>query len=324
MKYRTKAKLRKLLKIVAFVLVAAALLRFVPEFIPEGVRQEIESAVEGGKKVISGTRNDGVKALEALYNEYMANSDGNRSEGSTDRLQVVADTVPTGIEVPKPVAGHQVVSHPGYVLSYNEEYEQPDWVAYVLTVEELNTNNTGRTENFREDPDIATDSAHLSDYRGSGYDRGHLLPSADRTSSVELNDATFLLSNMSPQIHRFNAGLWLKAEDAVRDAARLYGEVYVATGPVFTDGMDTIGECDVAVPKEFYKVILGLDGNGNWQSIGMILPQEYTDGNLKPYFMTVDEVEAVTGLDFFPNLADGVETTVEGTYSLAAWPKSFR
>ena len=97
MKYRTKAKLRKLLKIVTFVLVVAALLRFVPEFIPEGVRQEIESAVEGGKKVISGTRNDGVKALEALYNEYMANSDGNRSEGSTDRLQVVADTVPAGI-----------------------------------------------------------------------------------------------------------------------------------------------------------------------------------------------------------------------------------
>ena len=315
MKYRTRAKLRKVLKFVAFVVAIAALVRFVPEFIPEGAKQKIESAIDSGKKVLSGTRDEGVKALEALYNEYMASGDGNRPEENPGRLQVVADTVPSGIEVPKPVAGHQVVSHPGYVLSYNEDYEQPDWVAYALTVDELNTNNTGRTENFREDPDITTDSAHLSDDRGSGYDRGHVIPSADRTSSVELNDATFLLSNMSPQIHRFNAGLWLKAEDAVRDAARKYGTLYVTTGPVFTDGMKTIGECNVAVPESFYKVLLAQDADGNWISVGMVCPQEYKDGTLKKYLTTVNEVEKLTGLDFFTGLDDRLEESVEGTAS---------
>lgn len=324
MRYKTKRKIKNFLKVVAVIAVLGALLRFVPEFIPDDVKEGLTSVLNTGKQVLTDTTDSGIKALEDLYNEYMSATGGEKVNVTDNRLAVIADEVPAGMEVPKPVSGHQVVSHPGYVLCYNETYEQPDWVAYALTRDELDANNTGRTENFREDPDIRTDSAHLSDYRNSGYDRGHLLPSADRTSSTELNDATFLLSNMSPQVHRFNAGLWLKAEGAVRDAARQYGTLYVATGPVFGDDMDTIGECNVAVPKEFYKVLLGVDADGAWQSIGMILPQEYKDGNLKPYFMSVNEVEKATGLDFFPSLDDRIEEQVEGSYDIKAWPSSFR
>lgn len=338
--------LKRLLKIAVGILVVFALVRFVPEMVPENTRQKIMSVFESGKKTVMGTTEEGVKALGDLYDQYMAqaaqeiseavstsvekktaplmvqNEDlqgttgtGGSASAGNDRLKLAGQTsgqASDGLEIPKGVVGHQIVIHPGYTLSYNEDYEQPDWVAYVLTVDELNTNVTGRTENFREDPSVVTGSAHLTDYRNSGYDRGHLIPSADRTSSVELNNATFLLSNMSPQIHRFNAGLWLKAEDAVRDAARKYGTLYVVTGPVFTDGMKTIGECDVAVPESFYKVILAQEADGDWVSVGMVCPQEYTDGTLKKYLTTVNEVEKLTGLDFFIGLDNKVEEAVEG------------
>ena len=345
MRIKTKRRLKKVLKIAIGILVVAALVRFVPELVPQETKQKIMAVFEAGKKSVAGVTEDGMKALGDLYEQYMSQNaqdvtedtgnpagkesvplmvqkeewlgttgTGGSASAGQDRLKVAGATS-GGLEIPRIVAGHQIVTHPGYTLSYNEEYEQPDWVAYVLTVDELNTNVTGRTENFREDPSVVTGSAHLTDYRNSGYDRGHLIPSADRTSSVELNDATFLLSNMSPQIHRFNAGLWLKAEDAVRDAARKYGTLYVTTGPVFTDGMKTIGECDVAVPESFYKVLLAQDKDGNWISLGLVCPQEYKDGTLKKYLTTVNEVEKLTGLDFFAGLDDRIEESVEGTAS---------
>lgn len=235
-----------------------------------------------------------------------------------------ASAAVTGFEIPARVGNHQVVSHPGYTLSYNEEYEQADWVAYTLDTYELNTKVTGRTENFREDPDIATQSAHLSDYKGSGYTRGHLLSSANRTSSVELNEATFLLSNVSPMKSRYNSGLFLSAENAERDAARQYGMAYIVTGPVFSDNMQRIGECNVAVPKAFYKVILVFDETGAAYSIGMILPQDYEDGTLRKYLCSVNDVEKATGLDFFVLLPDDVEEKIEAQMDIYKWPKSMR
>lgn len=240
----------------------------------------------------------------------------------------IAPTTTVSLEIPKSVGNHQIVKHSGYTLSYNEEYEQADWVAYTLDLDELNTQITNRTENFREDPAVSTQSAHLSDYRNSGYDRGHLISAANRTSSIELNDETFLLSNMSPQLHRFNSGLFLDAENAERDAARYFGErggsqLYIVTGPIFSDDMDTIGECNVAVPKQFYKVFLAFNKEGSAYSIGMILPQEYTDGTLRNYLCTVNAVEAATGLDFFPGLDDNIEEIVEDQCNYKDWGRAF-
>ncbi len=236
----------------------------------------------------------------------------------------VTSAAANGFEIPARVGEHQVVTHPGYTLSYNEEYEQADWVAYTLDTYELNTKVTGRTENFREDPDIATQSAHLSDYKGSGYTRGHLLSSANRTSSVELNEATFLLSNISPMKSRYNSGLFLSAENAERDVARQYGKAYIVTGPVFSDDMQRIGECNVAVPNAFYKVFLVFDNEGVAYSIGMILPQQYEDGTLRKYLCSVNDVEKATGLDFFVLLPDDVEEKIENQKDIYKWPKSMR
>ena len=235
-----------------------------------------------------------------------------------------ADVIRENLELPASIPGHQIVRHTGYTLSYNEQYEQADWVAYELTSEKLNA-TVSRKDNFREDPSILTGSAHLQDYRGSGYDRGHLANSQDFCWSEQANDDTFFMSNMTPQIHGFNAGLWLNCEKAVREAAKEFGSVYVATGPVFSKEMKTIGSCcSVAVPESFYKVLLAFDQNNNVFAIGMICPQSYEDSRVHSYLCSVNDVEDVTGLDFFPNLDDSIEESVESTFNPYAWPGSFQ
>ncbi|MDZ7792136.1 MAG: DNA/RNA non-specific endonuclease [Spirochaetia bacterium] len=122
--------------------------------------------------------------------------------------------------------------HTGYTLSYSEEHEQAEWVAYKLTIEELQ-GDVERTDNFREDKKVDTETASLSDYRGSGYDRGHLAPAADFSWSEEAMSDTFYLSNMSPQKPGFNRGIWRSLESQVREWAIRDKALLVVTGPVF-------------------------------------------------------------------------------------------
>ncbi|MFA6845255.1 MAG: DNA/RNA non-specific endonuclease, partial [Sphaerochaetaceae bacterium] len=132
---------------------------------------------------------------------------------------------PQGVELPAPVPGEQQVSHCGYALSYNEQYEQPSWVAYQLTCDEV-VGTIERTDNFRPDPAILTRSASLDDYRSSGYDRGHLIPAADQKWSAQAMDDSFYLSNMSPQTGAFNRGIWSHLEAVVRTFANDNGAIY--------------------------------------------------------------------------------------------------
>ena len=137
-----------------------------------------------------------------------------------------------GLELPAPVEGEQIIEHLGYTLSYNEEAEQPSWVAYELTRDEVLADNAEREDNFREDKAVRTGSATLADYRGSGYDRGHMAPAADFKWSEEAMSGTFYLSNMSPQTGALNRGLWADLEAIVRQMAVDNEKVYVVTGPV--------------------------------------------------------------------------------------------
>ena len=336
---RKQKKRLKRIAIVAFVAITAFVV--VKSGVADNLLSSFKGIEESVKNVISattGTAEDEIENLRRIYDDYVSSA-GTTTYSTVDTSSYIATETRDGVtathgvvvterleglEIPSYIENHPVVQKLGYALSYNTEYVQADWVAYTLDLDELNTTATSRSDDFYEELDVIPGSAKLSDYRGSGYDRGHLLSSADRTSSEDLNVSTFSLLNMSPQIHRFNAGLFLKAEDAERDAARQYGILYIVTGPVFSDGMETIGESGVAVPEAFYKVFLGQTGDGSWHAIGMILPQEYENGNLKPYFVTVDEVEEATGIDFYPALSDAIESVVEAEYDLTYWPKSFR
>lgn len=226
-----------------------------------------------------------------------------------------------GLELPKPIDGEQIVMHTGYTLSYNEEYEQPSWVAYELTREEV-AGTFDRVDNFRPDKAIWTGSATLEDYKGSGYDRGHLAPAADFKWSAEAMDDTFYMSNMSPQVGQFNRGIWADLESVVRQMAVENGNIYIATGPVLSDGpYKTIGKNRVAVPNYYYKVILDYNDD-DIKAIGFILPNEKGANSVDFYAVTVDEVEEFTGIDFFPALPDDVEELLESNLDKSKW--SFR
>ena len=223
-----------------------------------------------------------------------------------------------GLELPKPIKGEQIIEHTGYTLSYNEEYEQPSYVAYELTREEV-YGALSREDNFRADSAVTTGSATLDDYRSSGYDRGHLAPAADFKWSAEAMSDTFYLSNMSPQEGGFNRGIWADLEAVVRQMAVDNERIYVVTGPVLTDGpYKTIGENKVAVPNQFYKVVLDYT-DPDIKAIGFVLPNKKSDKKIETYVLSVDEVEEITGLDFYPALPDDVEELLESNVDISAW-----
>ena len=212
--------------------------------------------------------------------------------------------------------GNQVVVHSQYTLSYTETHEQAEWVAYELTAVEVRK-KCDRTDNFREDPAVSTGSATLADYKGSGYDRGHLSPASDnKINCPTAMSESFFMSNMSPQIPGFNRGVWRRLETQVRDWATEYKKIYVVSGPVFVDNLGEIGDSKVTIPGKYYKVILDAK---RMAGIGFILPNESSSADLSTFAISIDEIETQTGLDFFPSLEDTEEADVESSNDTGQW-----
>ncbi|MFM7106495.1 MAG: DNA/RNA non-specific endonuclease [Flavobacteriales bacterium] len=219
-------------------------------------------------------------------------------------------------EWPEVESNQTVVSHTGYSLVYDETHEQARWVAYELTREETG-NDVERSNHFIEDPQISTRSATNADYAKSGYDRGHLAPASDMGWSTTSMEESFYFSNMSPQNPSFNRGIWKKLETQVRNWANEHERVYVVTGPILSEGLPTIGQNEVSVPKYYYKVILDNREPG-MHGIGFILPNEPSKLPLSAFAVTIDSVEKVTGLDFFPALPQGSQL-LEGENCFECW-----
>ena len=214
-----------------------------------------------------------------------------------------------------------IVQHEGFVLSYHEAFEQAEWVAYTLTRDMMRGPQAKRNDNFRADDRIRTRSATPEDYRGSGYDRGHLCPASDMAYRETAMDETFLMSNISPQVRNFNGGIWRELEEDVKDWARKYQKIYVVTGPVLKSGLKTIGKYNkVAVPEAYYKIIL----NGKLdQAIAFLMPNQTSNERIETYATTVDEVEKLTKLNFFAKLmTPEQEAKVESKYATEYWPTS--
>lgn len=229
-----------------------------------------------------------------------------------------ASTVPDEL-LPTSTTG-AVLHQTYYALSYSEDHEQAEWVAYELTRDRLNANWVERATVFRPDPNVRTESATPRDYTGSGYDRGHLVPAADMAFDTLAMNETFLMSNISPQERAFNGGVWRELEECVRDWARKFDKVYVATGPVLTQpGKGQIGFNKVTVPAAYYKVVLAPKQH---RAIAFVLPNAVSDRPLMEYACTIDRVEALTGIDFFPKLLSGLNEELEGSMDKDAWPIS--
>lgn len=233
---------------------------------------------------------------------------------NTDNTSEVADLnyLPTG-------GTGEIVRHKYLTLSYSEPHEQAEWVAYELTSKQLSS-WVERQDDFRPDPNVSTGSATPNDYRGSGYDRGHLCASADRSFSREAQTETFFMSNMSPQVGPFNKGIWRELEENVRDWAKRFKHLYVVTGPVLAKRPEGhIGKQNqVSVPVSYYKVLLDVKGG---KAIAFVIPNDVSDVPINDFAMSVDECERITKLNFFPKVTDArTEASLEGNFDLTLWP----
>jgi len=214
----------------------------------------------------------------------------------------------------------QIIKHQYYTMSYSEEHEQPEWVAYEITRDQFQGKWVKRKDNFRSDPKVKSKSASKRDYRGSGYDRGHLVPAADMAFNEQAMSETFFMSNMSPQKRNFNGGIWRELEETIRDWAKKYKHLYVVTGPILTQQkLDKVGHNEVTVPSSYFKVLLDVTGP-ELKGIGFILENEVSDEPLATYATTIDEVESLTGIDFFPELlSEEKEANLEGKVEVDRW-----
>lgn len=220
--------------------------------------------------------------------------------------------------LPKSAARLQTVHHSGFSLGYAERYEQAAWVAYSLTRAQAE-GPSSRERLFLPDPKVRTGSAVFADYTRSGFDRGHLAPAADFRNAPEQMKETFYMSNISPQNRDFNAGIWNDLEKLIRSWARRYEKIYVVTGPVLKPGLPAIGRINkVAVPEQFYKVVLSVNTT-HVKGIAFLLNNEPATGPLSQFVVSIDSVEKLTGLDFFPLLPDTLETRLEAETTGADW-----
>lgn len=212
----------------------------------------------------------------------------------------------------------QILKRTGYVASYNKTTLLPNWVAWHLTAERTEGSAKRSGVDFAEDTEVPEPRATDWDYYNSGYDRGHMCPAADNKWSKKAMEESFLFTNMCPQNGNLNRGDWNEMEMACRKWAKKYGDLYIVCGPILYKGKHkTIGKNKVVVPEAFFKVVLRT-GNDP-QAIGFIYKNTSGNRPKDSYVNTVDEVERITGIDFFPSLPDDVEKNVEATADIANW-----
>lgn len=241
--------------------------------------------------------------------------------GSTTAQQQPVITVQTQYDHLKlgvPGKADTIIDRPGYALGYIEYHEQPAWVIYRLAKEQALTKAAKRGDDFKEDPEVPTGSAMLADYCRSGYDRGHLAPGADMAYSMRTMGDSFFMSNMSPPAPKFQQGGLERPRSAGGDFAISERDVYIVTGPILPKTKTvTIGSNKVTVPTLYYKIVY--DWTPPEKMIAFILPNDGSNRPLQDFAVTVDAVEAATGLNFFSVVPQPKQEQLESTISVQDW-----
>lgn len=220
---------------------------------------------------------------------------------------------------PAPLVGvsEQIIKKKSYIASYNKDTKIANWVAWHLTSEHTE-GSIGRGNMFHEDEEVPSPKATVEDYKGSGWSRGHMCPAGDNKWDAEAMYQSFSLINVCPQNASLNSGLWNSLEIDCRNWAKRFHDIYVICGPVFfQQNHEVIGINEIYVPEAFFKVVLCL--NGKPKGLGVIVKN--TAGNKKKdiYYNSIDQVERITGMDFFPLLSDDVEDEVESNLDMDMW-----
>ena len=234
--------------------------------------------------------------------------------------------------IPKVETDETLITHSCMVLVYAEDHEQAKWVSHVITPDII-TGRGFRSNDFRPDPKVTSGTAIEKDYflkypkangdfeyDGFGYDRGHLAPSADFRWSEKALSESYFYSNMAPQRPEFNREIWADLENNIRGYIYKNPEskLYVTTGGILKEGLPVIEKSinKVSIPEAFFKVIVDpLKNTG----IGFIIPNKGTNQPLETFALTIDEVEKITGFDFFQGMPDTQENKIETTIDKSNW-----
>ena len=224
-----------------------------------------------------------------------------------------------------------------YSIEWDAKLKANRWTCYEL-YDVLLKKNVKRQDAFQQDPEIpANEQTSPDDYRGSGFSRGHLCPSGDRCYSYEQNKQTFYLSNMQPQIQGHNGGVWQQLEDKVRSWAGKCDTLYVVKAATIDKAEYICNKKDLneiaekegkpagslhfpgIVPKYFYMALLAYDKKTNtYRALGIWSPHYKKS---KYDYITIEELQKRTGIDFFCNLDDTIEKAVEATVDSDYWEK---
>jgi len=239
------------------------------------------------------------------------------TEISNNNIEAASNTTQLSRDSFLPKSNHQIVHHKSYSLSYNEMHEQADWTVHILNDNDIKNVDFKRPY-FEIDDMVQTGAADWKNYKKSGYDRGHLVPAGDRRSSFEDYNETFLTSNISPQEHNFNAGVWNRIEQKIRYYVKKNGPIYVVTGSVFQNDLGSIGYENVTIPSAFYKILLTKDGS-NYKALAFLVPHQETDAAIYKFITSIDTIEALTGNDFFYQLPDDIEENLERIATNKGW-----
>ena len=210
---------------------------------------------------------------------------------------------------------YPTISYSGYEVMYDPKYKIPKWVKYELKSSETDGPYSRKGLNFCQDSSSNLPQADDHDYKNSGWSKGHMAPAADFKWSRQAMIETFYYTNCCPQNLSLNAGQWSTLEKKVREWANLYGSVIVVTGPlVWNNEYGTIGNNKIVVPDAFFKAILAEE-----QTIAFVMYNHNNNENMQKCAMSVDDLETISGIDFFSELDDDLESQIESTYILKFW-----
>lgn len=229
------------------------------------------------------------------------------------------------LELPASLKGKRselILHRTGYSVSYNRDWKIPNWVAWELNREKL-IERESRSNKFLPDPDLTVrEAVTTDDYKHSGWDRGHMCPAGDNRWHWKAMQESFYITNICPQNNNLNRGDWKELEEDCRKWAEKEGKIYIVCGPIlYNMKHEVIGkEHKIIVPEAFFKVILCTTSQPA-KAIGFIYKNTSGNRPLDAYVNSVDEVERITGIDFFPALPDELEKQVEASYNLKLWKK---
>ena len=223
-------------------------------------------------------------------------------------LLMSAQAFAAGVDLSPKSSCEQKVKHTYFKFCYSKLHKQALWTFHKLTRKSIQ-GNTSRTNDYRFDPKVA-DPVDNTDYRGSGFDRGHLVPAADMKLNYQSMSETFFMTNMSPQRAGFNRAIWKQLEDGIRSQVRSLGDAFIVTAPVLSKKLPTI-KSGVSIPTLFYKI--AYFPKAKVMRAYLLENRKYSGASYSDFQVPVDEIEELTGIDFFAALPTHLQNRLESS-----------